>query len=314
MSLSKDKNNRPKKTKFKKLHSLLTMKFTKSTVFAAAALILGRYAVSIHAGGEGMIRGAGNSADDNAAAMEEARKLWDVSVDWDTQEEDVDPSDHFGDLDEDTADWVDVETTMDGPVRKASYWHRMLDENGTFYPPDAAEVADLLIEEIGHERDVNGTADAQAALIRIAEKVLGEAAKAGQLDESNLNEMANKFDLVRTDLHWSLAVLRKLLLFSNSSSCCCPIYFFYCPWQPEGSKELEAVDLAVLNATNQSACVLPGQCENKEHLIKVKNLIREMLVQYGKDGKEPDLNEIYGRLEEELGVDPKLADELIDVR
>ena len=85
------------------------------------------------------------------------------------------------------------------------------------------------------------------------------------------------------------------------------------PLPQTGSPELEEIDLAVKNATNQSQCLLAGHCMTKEYLNKVKTFIIDMLDDYVEQGKQPEIGEIYSRLKEEMGMSAEAADALIEV-
>ena len=70
---------------------------------------------------------------------------------------------------------------------------------------------------------------------------------------------------------------------------------------------------AMMEATNQSVCLLPDFCEDTDHVMKVKNLIEKMLVEYAEEGKQPDIGDIYHRVEKDLGMTEEFIDNLIDV-
>jgi len=75
---------------------------------------------------------------------------------------------------------------------------------------------------------------------------------------------------------------------------------------------LELEEVAV-EGSNYTICSLPGKCMTQKRLIKIKNLIKEMLNDFVKTSTEPDMEQIYKRLKDELDVDAHTADELIEV-
>jgi len=151
-----------------------------------------------------------------------------------------------------------------------------LDNTGNIVPPTTSELAELLLREFDHEKQVNGTVDPAEAMARVAEQILAHAAKDGTEDNSTVEALTEKLTI------------------------------------PDGSPELLMIDEAAIQGTNHSLCAIPGKCMTHEKMILVKNFIKNMLNHCILTNTEVDLDKMYQDIEQELEVDPDLADKLIE--
>ena len=86
------------------------------------------------------------------------------------------------------------------------YFQRSLkDANGNLVPPTTSELADLLLEEMNHEKEVNGTVDPGVAMSRVAEQIL---AKAGTDDNATIGELTAQLVIVRKQRYMAVPMIR----------------------------------------------------------------------------------------------------------
>jgi len=92
---------------------------------------------------------------------------------------------------------------LHGPCdyHESGYFSRMLNENGTFRPPDAHEIQDLVHMEVMHEKDVNGTADPVQAVIKVAEKILLKSGNFSSMDHRDTSWLDKQLEVAMVCIH-----------------------------------------------------------------------------------------------------------------